>query len=165
MLRKLKNRKGFTLMELVVSTAIMGTLASVAAPSFLETSEQAKGVKTIDNMSVVVTAVGQRLQELQGNYSDVNIVTNATAADVASATNIISYKKNGIDTYETFGDIFPGGVPTSSFDAQAYTYSSVAGVVAFDVSSDGSVDVTITTAPSLSLEDPRDANLSFNMVY
>lgn len=152
-------------MELVVSTAIMGTLAAVAAPSFLETSEQAKGTKSVDNMSAIVTSVGHRLQELQANYSDVNIVANSTAANVTTNTNIISYNKNGTAANETFGDIFPSGIPLSPFDSQAYTFTSIAGVATFNVSDGGMVVVDITTSPSLSLSDPRDANLTYNMTY
>ena len=48
-----RNKHGFTLMELVVTTAIMGTLAAVAVPKFAEQQEEAKVRTTLVNISII----------------------------------------------------------------------------------------------------------------
>lgn len=69
-----KNRLGFTLIELVVTTAIMGTLAAVAIPSFLETNTKAKMNKTVANISEIGSTLGMRFNELAADYRTIQLV-------------------------------------------------------------------------------------------
>ena len=52
-----KNKKGFTLIELIIVIAILAILAAVAIPSFVGLQNEAKRGRDIGNATAIVTAV------------------------------------------------------------------------------------------------------------
>ena len=52
----IKNRKGFTLVELVVVIAILGILAGLAIPRFMSATETARGARIIADMRTLESA-------------------------------------------------------------------------------------------------------------
>ena len=52
-MRKRFNISGFTMTELVVTVALMGTLLSLAAPKFTNVSEETQGERNIANMHTI----------------------------------------------------------------------------------------------------------------
>ena len=52
----IKNRKGFTLVELVVVIAILGILAGIAIPRFMSATETARGAKTVADLRTLESA-------------------------------------------------------------------------------------------------------------
>ena len=53
MLRKLRNRKGFTLVELMIVVAIIGILAAIAIPNFLQFRLKAKTSEAKSNLGAI----------------------------------------------------------------------------------------------------------------
>ena len=55
-IKKLKSRKGNSLAEFAVTTAMMATLATTAAPKFAGIGDAAKEKKTLDNIDKILAA-------------------------------------------------------------------------------------------------------------
>ncbi|RMF93609.1 MAG: prepilin-type N-terminal cleavage/methylation domain-containing protein [Candidatus Schekmanbacteria bacterium] len=51
-----KNKKGFTLIELMIVVAIIGILAAIAVPNFLKFQSRAKQSEAKNNLSAIFTA-------------------------------------------------------------------------------------------------------------
>src|SRR5512134_2969516 len=56
MLSRLRNRKGFTLIELMIVVAIIGILAAIAIPNFLKFQAKSKQSEAKTNLKAVLTA-------------------------------------------------------------------------------------------------------------
>ncbi len=76
----IKNRKGFTLVELVVVIAIIGILAGIAIPRFMEATASARGAKIVADMRTIESAVIIYYAK-EGKYPA------SEAKDTASATS------------------------------------------------------------------------------
>ena len=64
-----KNKKGFTLVELVVVIAILGILAGIAIPRFMDATATARGSKIVADMRTIESAVSMQYAKT-GSYSD-----------------------------------------------------------------------------------------------
>jgi len=58
-----KNRKGFTLVELVVVIAILGILAGLAIPRFMDATATARGARLVADMRTIESAVTMQYAE------------------------------------------------------------------------------------------------------
>ena len=67
-----KNKKGFTLVELVVVIAILGILAGIAIPRFMDATATARGAKIVADMRTIDSAI--------------MMYTAQTGADIGSKT-------------------------------------------------------------------------------
>jgi len=151
-----RRRRGFTLMELVVTTAIVGTLAAFAVPSYIEAGNNAKGAKSLDNLNTIGSAI---LQEY-AKVAPLGVGSNAIATfsvstndSVTAGRKVITYDSLGTTAYIKFSDIFPGGVPQSPFDNDKYEIStSTPGAGAWTMSGDH-VILTLTEKPSITIRD------------
>lgn len=63
----IKNRKGFTLVELVVVIAILGILAGLAIPRFIGATETARGARVIADLRTVESALSMYYAK-NGNF-------------------------------------------------------------------------------------------------
>ena len=69
-----KNKKGFTLVELVVVIAILGILAGIAIPRFMDATASARGAKIVADMRTIESAVSMNYAKT-GKYT----ITTGTA--------------------------------------------------------------------------------------
>lgn len=81
-MKMLKGKKGFTLIELVIVIAILGILAGLAIPRFLDATATARGARIVADMRTIDSAIviyNAKRGALPGSSAD--IVTNDTAAN------------------------------------------------------------------------------------
>jgi len=126
----LKNKRslGFTLTELVVTTAIMGTLAAVSIPSYIETQAKAKSEKTMSTISEMGQKLGQVYNELSGQYGGMILLGESTSdgATIYDDTPALAENANAdSDGLTLWGAIYAGGVPVSPFGDKNYGYQVI----------------------------------------
>src|SRR4029077_18681963 len=79
-MRNLRNRKGFTLIELMIVVAIIGILAAIAIPNFLRFQAKSKQSEARELLSTVYTAVVAYCAEQSryGTLSNAGFTPSAT---------------------------------------------------------------------------------------
>lgn len=117
-----KDRKGFTLIELVVVTVIMGILASLSIPYYLKTVETAKAGDAV--------AIGHMLANSYSMY----LVDNPAAPLSGSLSNVCNNAAS-VTCANTFAPspcrlVACNYVARQDWDASAYTYSVGGGFLA-----------------------------------
>jgi len=99
MLNKMKNRKGFTLIELMIVVAIIGILAALAIPNFLTYQARARQTESQTNLGGINTAqiAYSGTSASGGNYgSEFNKAgSNLSIGFALTGTNRYSYTMSG----------------------------------------------------------------------
>jgi prepilin-type N-terminal cleavage/methylation domain-containing protein len=102
-----KKTQGFTLIELVVVIAILGILAGIAIPRFLDAQATARGAKILADMRTLESAVTQNNTIPIGN-TDLSILTTGTKKYIAAIPAVPSGKaifpQGFTDTFDTTKD-------------------------------------------------------------
>lgn len=93
-----KNRKGFTLVELIIVIAILAILAAVAIPNFIGLTKEANRGKNIGNATSIVSAIN--------TYNALNPDKPLSAATVSS----------GADLQTALGNLWPQGMSDDDRD-------------------------------------------------
>jgi len=80
LLNKVKGQKGFTLIELLVVVAILGILAAIAVPRFMESQKAARGSKIVADLRTIDGAITMALSNGVTTPSDTNLVSGGYLA-------------------------------------------------------------------------------------
>jgi len=114
-----KNKKGFTLVELVVVIAILGILAGIAIPRFMDATASARGAKIVADMRTLESASTMYYVK-KGSYTDIsvpNLVSEGLLASTPSApTGDAIITESSVATYKT-----RFAVPTGGYTVTAVT--------------------------------------------
>ena len=88
-MKKIKNTKGFTLMEMLIVVAIIAILIAIAIPTFTAQLEKAREAADIANIrSAYAEAMANYLS---GEFTDTN-KTEASAETVAMTQTVVGWK-------------------------------------------------------------------------
>jgi type IV pilus assembly protein PilE len=82
---RLLRQRGFTLIELMITIAIVAILASVALPAYTAYIQRARVPVALDGLSAYLTRMEQRYQDV-GSYAN---AANACAVAVPAADNFV----------------------------------------------------------------------------
>jgi type IV pilus assembly protein PilA len=139
----MKNRKGFTLIELMIVVAIVGILAAIAIPMYNVQRVKAKLTEGTRAASSVASAVGEYYQDHDNNWppdlSGVSAIDNTLGVAFATnryISNIAVANANGAITV-TFK-----GTNTTGVDGQAVILTpapQAGGAIAWGWTGDGTI--------------------------
>ena len=84
MMKMLRNRKGFTLVEIMIVVAIIGLLAAIAVPSFIQARTTSRTNACINNLRLIEAAKEQ--YAMANNLADGDAVTQGQIATYMRGT-------------------------------------------------------------------------------
>ncbi|MBI2371506.1 MAG: prepilin-type N-terminal cleavage/methylation domain-containing protein [Deltaproteobacteria bacterium] len=132
MLRRFRNRQGFTLIELMIVVAIIGILAAIAIPNFLRFQAKSKQSEAKTNLAAIGTSAESYRAE-----KDTYVATFTTLgwSPQGSPRYKYGYGASGSLTYT--GNTTVSDSDVTNVDAAATAYTSGA---AGNIDSDSTVD-------------------------
>jgi|LGOV01.1.fsa_nt_gb type IV pilus assembly protein PilA len=122
MVNRLKNKKGFTLIELIVVLAVLGIIAVIAVPRFLNVQENSR--LSSDETAVAGIQKASEIYAAQENVTDFTTIT----IDLLQGENLL-------DTAVM--------LQSASFSGNIETSTNITDID-FDANTDGVLQVTIT---------------------
>ena len=118
---KIKTQHGFTLIELVVVIAILGILAGIAIPRFMDSQASARGAKIVADLRTIDSAA-MHYYAKNGKYPDaINSDTPATT-DGFIGSNLAAWPKPTTGSFIVAQ--LAGGTKTFTSTAAYYTLTS-----------------------------------------
>ena len=145
----IKSSKGFTLMELVVTTAIMGTLAAVSGPKFAEQQEEAKVRTTLVNISII----GQTMSTDFQNRLTRQGMKEAKFSSPINSPVILANDSTDIITTRLIRQMEP--IPVSPYNDMPYVFTLIRDGEVKYIPVPGSINIDYT-GPKFTIHDQND---------
>ena len=114
-----KNRKGFTLIELMIVVAIIGILAAIAIPKFASLIRKSSEGASKGNLGSVRSALSIYYGDLEGQYPS-NMASLTIAGKYLSVVPVSKAPNYHTDTSTTYNQ-------TSANDAGGWSYNNTTG--------------------------------------
>ena len=139
MIQRIQNRKGFTLVELMIVVAIIGILAAIAIPAFLRAVKKSKTSEADGNVKKMVDGAKSYFTSEQKVSKSIGV----GGAEPWHSTGKVGYPVDW-DNY-----VFPGRVPANSLN----TVGATAGAADVTIIA-GATDAGDVTVPNACLGAP-----------
>ncbi len=107
--KRLSNRKGFTLVELLVVVAIIGILAAIAVPRFTDANAAARGAKILADLRTIDSAAAIHLANTGSYPATIAALTTANLLTTTPTPPTGAYRVNNTDYTAATGYTFAGG--------------------------------------------------------
>jgi len=139
---KIRARRGFTLIELVVVIAILGILAGLAIPRFLDATATARGARIVADMRTIDSAIviyNAKTGNLPGATTD--LTTAPTGANPTTYQLLATWPTPPTGTAKVTNNA--GAVVTVTPTAAAYTLDATNGRALYgELNVDGILAIT-----------------------
>lgn len=121
--KKLAEKAGFTLVELIVVIAILGILAGIAVPMYTGYIKRANDAKVLSELSGVLTTA-QAANAMTGNVNEVTKITvnnagTVTVTATGGGTSSADYRDYFVELYDE------GGATESGSNLQITSFSTL----------------------------------------
>ena len=124
--KKLKSRAGFTLVELVVVIAVLAILAGVGSVAYKGYIDRANEAKTMEYLSAVKTAVDAATAERDTTVTTITVTKDGTVVVPTNGTDSSGMSEDEKSLYTTFMSDNPNpitGSETWTWSASEWTKS------------------------------------------
>ncbi|MDD3417456.1 MAG: prepilin-type N-terminal cleavage/methylation domain-containing protein [Lachnospiraceae bacterium] len=126
--KKLKEKKGFTLAELLIVVAIIAVLVAVSIPIFTSQLEKSRDAVSVANMrSAYAMAQASALTETSDDANKVTYAAGATDGSFTVTVEEIVIKTQKANDWSGEAETLPFAVPddpgTSSTQSMVFTYA------------------------------------------
>lgn len=143
LISKLKNKKGFTLIELIVVIAIIAILAAVLIPRFAGFTKSAHKNAAISNARNLLLAIDA--MQAEGKAVSTNIDTDTTSGEINYTTLEAYTGSNLLGTIDSGAAELDHDIDTTvtpNVETYTYTYTPTNGDDYIVVITDGVIDTT-----------------------
>ena len=149
-IRKMKNKKGFTLVELIVVLVILAILAAMLVPALTGYIDKAREQSLISEGAMVLTAAQATVSEAYGTgdlkLADNGTITETSKSALASQINQLAELKSGASwKFDVAVTSAANGTNYKSIKIQNLIYSDGKNSIAYNVTSNwGSTQKGVT---------------------